>query len=90
MSIRKVVKKMVANYENKFYKDYEKLQSKNDKLQIENKHLILQARIAEDNEARMKKVVEKKQSKINDLKLEVKDLKEENKVVKYGKILEED
>ena len=49
MSIRKVVKKMVANYENKFYKDYEKLQSKNDKLQIENKHLILQARIAEDN-----------------------------------------
>lgn len=79
MSIRKVVKKMVANYENKFYKDYEKLQSKNDKLQIENKHLILQARIAEDNEARMKKVVEKKQSKINDLKLEVKDLKEENK-----------
>lgn len=40
------------------------------KLQIENKHLYLQATIAEDEQARLKKIVIKKETQVKELKNE--------------------
>lgn len=68
---------MTANYQDKFYKDYEELQKNYDLLSKENKHLILRANLAEDAEARAKKNVAKKNDQIKSLKKEIKELKRE-------------
>lgn len=39
---------MVTDYSKKSYKDYEKIVLENEKLEKENKNLLLQATIAED------------------------------------------
>lgn len=70
---------MASNYENKFYKDYEKLQNKYDQKCIELNHMTLRVTIAEDSERRALLSEARKIEQVKTLKLEVKDLKEENK-----------
>ena len=79
MVIRKVVINMASNYENKFYKDYEKLQNKYDQKCLELNHMTLRATIAEDSERRALLSEARKIEQVKTLKLEVKDLKEEIK-----------
>ncbi len=62
---------MATNYQNKFYKDYEELQNKYDKKSLELK-------IAKDNERRALLAEKRKTEQVNNLKLELKDLKAEN------------
>lgn len=57
---------MASNYENKLYKDYEKLVRDYEKLQLENKHLYLRATIAEDEQIRLEKIVEKKEKEVEE------------------------
>lgn len=68
---------MATNYQNKFYKDYENLQSEYDLLCKENKHLILRVTIAEDEQRRLENVVYKKDNTIKDLKEENQRLQKE-------------
>ncbi len=60
------------------YKDYEELENKYNRKVIENKHLLLRAITAEDEEKRLKRIVNKKDSKVNELQNKVDDLKNKN------------
>lgn len=68
---------MTSNYVNKFYKDYEELQNRNDKLRIENKNLLLRATIAEDEQARLKKKEMKLTAQVVELENKNKELQKE-------------
>lgn len=70
---------MASNYTNKFYKDYEKLQIKNDKLELENKHLLLRAIVAEDEQARLEKIESKLNIQVAELEDKNKELENKNK-----------
>ncbi len=66
-----------SNYSKILYNDYEKLEKKyNDKV-IENKHLLLRAVTAEDEQQRLKKKLEKSSLKEAELKNEIDLLKKE-------------
>lgn len=73
---------MATDYNKKFYKDYEELQSKYDKQSLENKRLLLRATIAEDEQARLQHIVDKQELKENELKQELKELIAENQELK--------
>ena len=73
----KVGDKMATNYENKFYKDYEKLQNKYDKKCIDYKHMELRAIIAEDTQMRLEKTIAKQENTISELKDENQKLQRE-------------
>lgn len=71
---------MAANYQNKFYKDYENLQKQNDKLKVENEHLSLELAIANDAKKRLKKMEDKNdvlEQRVKELKDEIKNLQKE-------------
>lgn len=68
---------MAANYQNKFYKDYENLQSEYDLLCKENKHLTLRVTIAEDEQRRLENVVYKKDKLIDEKNKQIKELQKE-------------
>ena len=68
---------MATNYENKFYKDYEKLQNKYDKKCIDYKHMELRAIIAEDTQMRLEKTIAKQENTISELKDENQKLQRE-------------
>ena len=73
---------MATNYENKFYKDYEKLQNKYDKKCIDYKHMELRAIIAEDVQMRLEQTVAKQENVIDELKDEIQKLQREIKRLK--------
>ena len=70
---------MATNYVKVFYKDYEIVSKKVEKLTDENKKLLLRATIAEDEEARLKSVVSKKEKEKNELKEKLQELEKINK-----------
>ena len=51
---------MTANYQDKFYKDYEKIILERNKYKEHYKHEKLRADIDEDNEAKVRKVYQKR------------------------------
>lgn len=51
---------MKSDYTGKLYQDYEKLQNKYDHKVTELKHMELRALVAEDEQHRLEKVIEKK------------------------------
>lgn len=69
---------MVADYNKKFYDDYEKLQNKFNQKCSENKHLLLRATIAEDEQRRLQFSLDKKTNEYEELENELKKLKDEN------------
>lgn len=69
---------MAIDYSKNFYKDYEKLVLENEKLEKENKFLLLQATIAEDKQRRLQNIVDKKDNIITENKKIIKDLEDEN------------
>lgn len=75
----KVVKIKTKSNTRGLYKDYEKLQDKYNKKSKILKQMTLRTVIAEDSERRLKKVVEKKESQVKEVKEENKSLKEEIK-----------
>ena len=58
---------MTSNYQNKLYNDYEELQNKYDRKCVENRHLLLRAIIAEDEQKRLERIVEKKEVQVSEL-----------------------
>ena len=66
-----------SNYTNGLYKDYEILQIKYDNKVKENSSLLLRAIIAEDNEARLQKLVSQKEIENEKLKQENDELQKE-------------
>lgn len=72
----------MSNYENSLFKDYERLQIKNNNLSKENKFLLLRATIAEDEQRRLEHIVEKKDEKIEQLSNEKEQLFKENEDLK--------
>lgn len=67
-------------------KNYEKLQNKYDKKVLENRNLLLRSKIAEDKEKRLKKIVNKKESKIT--LLEHQHNEDQNKIAALIKEIE--
>ena len=67
---------MIANYVNKFYKDYEDLQGKYDKKCSDYKHMELRALVAEDEQRRLEKIVKDKEEELQKDKNMVKELEE--------------
>jgi len=67
---------MASNYSNLLYKDYEILEKKYNKKIIENKHLLLRATIAEDEQHRLEHIIERKDKEYNSLKNENQKLQE--------------
>lgn len=59
------------------YKDYEKLEDKYNKKVIENKHLLLRAIVAEDEQRRLEKIVDKKEAEVIELENKNKELQRE-------------
>jgi len=76
---------MASNYENKLYKDYEKLMRKYEKLQIENKHLYLRATIAEDEQLRLEKLVARKDKEVEEKNQEIVRLVKKLELTEYEK-----
>ena len=68
---------MKSDYTGKLYQDYEKLQNKYDHKVTELKHMELRALVAEDEQHRLEKVIEKKENIIQQKNAENKDLKKE-------------
>ena len=68
---------MKSDYTGKLYQDYEKLQNKYDHKVTELKHMELRALVAEDEQHRLEKVIEKKENIIHQKNAENKDLKKE-------------
>lgn len=67
----------MSNYAKSLYNDYERLEKKNNKLQKENKHLLLRATIAEDEQRRLEKITKKQENENMMLKKENEALKRE-------------
>lgn len=69
---------MAANYNNIFYKDYEILLKKLEKLENENKMLLLRATIAEDEQKRLQRIIDKQNGNLAILQKENFELTREN------------
>lgn len=69
---------MTANYNNIFYKDYEILLKKLEKLENENKMLLLRATIAEDEQKRLQRIIDKQNGNLAILQKENFELTREN------------
>lgn len=69
---------MTANYNNIFYKDYEKLLKKIEKLENENKMLLLRATTAEDEQKRLQRIIDKQNGNLAILQKENFELTREN------------
>ena len=70
-----------SNYSNQLYNDYEKLFFENEKLSKENKALLIRATLAEDNEVRLQKQVDKQQQEATELKNKINELNNLNNLL---------
>lgn len=76
----------MTNYEKGLFKDYEKLQIKNDKISKENKLLRLRLNVMESDEQIKDKLILKQESEINQKNIEIEALK--NKIIALSKKLD--
>ncbi len=67
---------MKNNYSNYLYKDYEKMVNSYEMLKNENKYLNLRVIIAEDEQRRLQSIVDRKELKEQELKLQLKEQEE--------------
>lgn len=84
---------IMSNYEKSLYKDYEKLQNKNDKIVNENKLLKLRISILESDTQRKDKLIEKGNIQIEQIKKEINNKNNEiqalkNKIIELAKKLD--
>ena len=70
-----------SNYSNGLYKDYEKAIDENERLVKANAALLIRATIAEDNEARLQRIVDKQEQEATELKNKINELNKLNSIL---------